>query len=110
MALTLKNRLEEYGRNTLVRNTGWMTLGQGLCLFIQAAYFVIILRRLEVDQYGAFIAAVAFTHILSPFVGLGANNLLISHVTGERTPLPIYYGNELAVTLDTGLASTEFII
>ena len=95
MALTLKNRLEEYGRNTLVRNTGWMALGQGLCLFIQAAYFVIILRRLGVQQYGAFIAAVAFTHILSPFVGLGANNLLIKHVAGDRKHFPACYGNAL---------------
>ena len=110
MALTLKNRLAEYGRNTLVRNTGWMALGQGLCLFIQAAYFVIILRRLGVQQYGAFIAAVAFTHMLSPFVGLGANNLLIKHVARDRKHFPACYGNALVVTLVTGLASTAFII
>ena len=68
----------------------WMLLGQGISLLIQAVYFVIIARSLGAQQYGAFVAATAFTQILSPFVGFGRIDLLIKNVArdGDISGLP----------------------
>ena len=99
-----------YRANDLARNTGWMLFSQGLCLFIQAAYFVIIARSLGVQQYGAFIAAVAFTQILSPFVGFGGGNLLVKYVCRDKAHFPVYWGNLLFMTLASGLAAIALVV
>lgn len=87
-----------------------MALGQGLCLFIQAAYFVIIVRSLGVKEYGAFVATLAFTQILSPFVGFGGSFLLIMNVARDKNQFPACYGNALFTTLASGLASVALVI
>jgi O-antigen/teichoic acid export membrane protein len=109
-ATIMKNWIMKYRTNQLANNTGWMLLGQGLCLFIQAAYFVIIARSLGVQQYGAFIAAAAFAQILSPFVGFGGGNLLVKNVAQDKKLFAVYWGNLLFMTLTSGLAATAFVI
>jgi O-antigen/teichoic acid export membrane protein/predicted glycoside hydrolase/deacetylase ChbG (UPF0249 family) len=106
----MKNWIAKYRVSKLAHNTGWMLLGQGISLFIQAVYFVIIARSLGAQQYGAFIAAAAFTQILSPFVGFGGIDLLIKNVARDRRHFPVYWGNLLFMTLASGLASTAFVI
>lgn len=106
----MKNWITKYRANKLANNTGWMLLGQGLCLFIQAVYFVIIARSLGVQQYGAFIAAAAFAQILSPFVGFGGGNLLVKNVAQDKKLFAVYWGNLLFMTLTSGLAATAFVI
>jgi O-antigen/teichoic acid export membrane protein len=106
----MKNWITKYRANQLANNTAWMLLGQGLCLFIQAAYFVIIARSLGVQQYGAFIAAAAFVQILSPFVGFGGGNLLVKNVAQDKKLFAVYWGNLLFMTLTSGLAATAFVI
>jgi O-antigen/teichoic acid export membrane protein len=99
-----------YWKSTLARNTGWMFLGQGLRLLIQAAYFVIIARSLGVQQYGAFAAVTAMVAIFSPFVGLGCGNLIIKNVSRNRELLDECFGNGMLVTLATGLLGIGFVI
>jgi O-antigen/teichoic acid export membrane protein len=106
----MKSWLAKYRGNKLATNTGWMLLGQGLCLFMQAAYFVIIARSLGVQQYGAFVAAAAFAQILSPFVGFGGGNLLVKNAARDKKLFPVYWGNLLLMTLVSGLAFTVFVI
>jgi O-antigen/teichoic acid export membrane protein len=96
--------------NDLGHNTRWMLLGQGVCLFIQGVYFVIIARSLGAHQYGAFVAVAAFPKNLSPFVGIGGGNLLIKNVAQDREHFPVYWGNLLFMTLASGLASIAFVI
>ncbi|HBY80443.1 MAG TPA: polysaccharide biosynthesis protein, partial [Cyanobacteria bacterium UBA11148] len=61
----------------LVRNTFWMLLSQGLKLFVQAAYFVIIARALGTEQYGAFVGITSLVAILTPFANLGSGDILV---------------------------------
>src|ERR1039458_3115651 len=90
----IKNWIASYRVNRLATNTAWMLLGQGLCLLMQAMYFVIIARSLGVQQYGAFVAAAAFTQILSPFVGFGGGNLLVKNVAQDNRLFSVYWGNQ----------------
>jgi O-antigen/teichoic acid export membrane protein len=96
--------------STLARNTGWMFLGQGLRLLIQAAYFVIIARSLGVEQYGAFAAVTAMVAILSPFVGLGCGNLIVKNVARHPELLDECFGNGLFTTLVTGFAGVGIVV
>lgn len=106
----MKNLIAPYRVNSLATNTSWMLLGQGLCLLMQAVYFLIIARSLGVQQYGAFVAAAAFTQILSPFVGFGGGNLLVKNVAQDNRLFSVYWGNLLFMTLVSGLASTALVI
>lgn len=99
-----------YWKSTLARNTGWMLVGQGLRLIIQAGYFIIIARSLGAQQYGAFAAVTAMVAIFSPFVGLGYGNLIIKNVARNRELLAEYFGNGVATTLATGLAGVGIVI
>lgn len=106
----MKNWIARYRVNTLVRNTSCMVIGQALSLLIQGAYFVIMIRSLGVQQYGAFIAPIAFAQILSPFVGFGGSNLLIKNVAQDRTKFSEYWGNLLFMTFASGLTATVLVI
>ncbi len=99
-----------YLKSTLARNTGWMFLGQGLRLIIQAGYFIIIARSLGVQQYGAFAAVTAMVAIFSPFVGLGCGNLIIKNVARNPELLDESFGNGLLLTLVSGIASVGIVI
>jgi O-antigen/teichoic acid export membrane protein len=106
----MKSLASRYWKSTLARNTGWMFLGQGLRLLIQAGYFVIIARSLGVQQYGAFAAVTAMVAIFSPFVGLGCGNLIIKNVSRNRELLDECFGNGMLVTLATGLLAIGVVI
>jgi O-antigen/teichoic acid export membrane protein len=102
--------ISRYWNSTLARNTGWMFLGQGLRLIIQAGYFIIIARSLGVEHYGAFTAVTAMVAIFSPFVGLGCGNLIIKNVARNPELLDECFGNGLLLTLVTGLAGVGIVI
>src|ERR1700739_2713012 len=101
--------LSRYWKSTLARNTGWMFLGQGLRLAIQAGYFIIIARCLGVEEYGAFAAVVAMVAIISPFVGLGSGNLIVVNVARDRALLDECFGNGVLMILGTGLLGVGIV-
>ena len=71
-------------KSILARNTGWMLLGQGLKLVIQALYFTVIARALGAANYGAFVGVVGLVGILFPFSTLGSGYLLIKNVARDK--------------------------
>lgn len=79
----------------LVRNTFWMLLSQGLKLFVQAAYFVMIARILGTEQYGAFVGITSLVAIVTPFANLGSGDILIKNVSRNRGLFKDYWGNAL---------------
>jgi O-antigen/teichoic acid export membrane protein len=85
-------------KSSLVRNTIWMFLGQGLRLIIQALYFVEIARSLGTANYGAFVGVVALVGIVFPFGALGSGNLLVKNVSRDRSFFPAYWGRALTTT------------
>jgi len=69
---------------------------------MQAAYFVLIARAMGPTTYGAFVAIVALTGILSPFSGLGSCNLFVKNVkSGKRQP-KVCWGNGILLTTVSG--------
>jgi len=94
----------------LVRDTGHLAMGQGLRLVIQAAYFVLVARTLGPERYGAFIAIVALAAILSPFSGLGTNNLFIKNVRSGKRLANVCWGNGLIATMISGTAFSVVVL
>jgi O-antigen/teichoic acid export membrane protein len=83
----------------LLRDTTHLSIGQGLRLIIQAAYFVLIARSLGPDAYGAFVTVVAMAALLGPFSGLGTANLFIKNVRSGKREASICWGNGILLTV-----------
>ena len=94
--------LDRLKRSSFARDTGHLTLGQGLRLAIQAVYFVLIARILGPSRYGAFASIVALAGVFTPFSGLGTPNLFIKNVRSGKRKASICWGNGLAATLGSG--------
>ena len=86
----------------LLRDTTHLSIGQGVRLIIQAAYFVLVARALGPDHYGAFVTAVAIAALLSPFSGLGTPNLFIKNVRSGKRDAQVCWGNGLLLCLLSG--------
>jgi O-antigen/teichoic acid export membrane protein len=99
----IQTYIDRVMKKPLVRGTIWLIFGRGLSLILQAAYFVIIARTLGVNKYGEFISIAALTAIVSPFVGLGMEILLLKNVSKNRSLFAVYWGNSLLITLSTGV-------
>jgi O-antigen/teichoic acid export membrane protein len=91
-----------FGDRELARNTAWMLGGQIARTVIQAAYFVLVARSLQVDNYGAFVAASALIMVAAPFVSLGSGFIMIKHVSRDPGTFPRYWGNALSLLLASG--------
>ena len=87
----------------LLRDTTHLSIGQGLRLVIQAAYFVLIARSLGPDAYGAFVTVVAMAALLGPFSGVGTPNLFIKNVRSGKRDASVCWGNGLVLTLVSGI-------
>jgi len=85
--------------STLARNTGWMLVGLGLKLVIQALYFTVIARSLGAPNYGAFVGVVGLVGILSPFGTLGSGNLLVKNVARDHGKFQTNFGLALLTTI-----------
>ena len=94
--------LKILSKNSLARNTMWVTAGQGLRLVIQALYFVEIARSLGVRNYGAFVGVVALVGIVYPFGSLGAGNLLIKNGSRDQSLFADYWGRALMLSAGVG--------
>jgi O-antigen/teichoic acid export membrane protein len=98
----LKGRLKGMAANPLARNTGWMMLGQGARIPIQALYFILIARSLGTQGYGAFVGVTALVAILAPFASLGSGDILIKNVARDEASFRAYWGKALCLTCVSG--------
>jgi len=83
----------------LARNAGWMLVGQGIKLLIQALYFIVIARSLGAQNYGAFVGVVGLVGILMPFATMGSGYLLIKNVSRDSRQFRKNLGNALFTTM-----------
>lgn len=88
-------RVSNWGQNSLLRNAGWMLVGQGLSVVMQAGYFIFLARLLGPEHYGVFAGAFAFVAIVAPYASMGSGTLFMRHVGADRTNLNIYLGSIL---------------
>lgn len=87
---------------SLGRNASWMFLGQGLSVFVQAAYFILLARLLGSSQYGIFVGATAMVSIVSQYSSLGSGFVLLRHVSQDKKQFAEYWGNVILTTLLVG--------
>lgn len=98
--------LARFKKSGLARDTMHLSIGQGLKLGIQAAYFVLIARSLGLSAYGAFVAVVALAAVFAPFSGMGAPNLFIKNVRSGKREAALCWGNGLLLVTLSGTAMT----
>ncbi len=98
----IKQTIDRAKASTLAKNSGWMFLGYGLKIFVQAGYFILIARALGPAQYGAFVGTVALIALVAPFGGVGSGNLLIKNVSRDRSLFAEYWGNALLISFVSG--------
>ncbi len=101
---------EKITGSRLVRNTGWLILGQGTRIVIQALYFVLMARALGVSGYGAFAGVAAWAAVTAPFSGIGYGNILIKNVARDRSRFAPCWGNALLMTVISGVLLTVVVI
>jgi len=89
--------------STLAKNTAWTLLGRVLRVVAQAIYFFSLARSLGVAEYGAFVGAIATVSIIAPFSSLGSGNLLIKHVSQDRSAFCRSWGEALIITVLSGV-------
>src|ERR1700691_3609510 len=99
--LSLTTEIRRLRTNTLAHNAGWMLVGQGLSLLLQAAFFVLLARLLGVREYGVFAGAFAFVGIAMPYSTLGSGLLFMRYVSARPSTYAIYWGNILFSTVVT---------
>jgi O-antigen/teichoic acid export membrane protein len=87
---------------SLGRNASWMFLGQGLSVFVQAAYFILLARLLGNNQYGIFVGAMALVSIVSQYSSLGSGFVMLRHVSQDKKQFAEYWGNVILTTLVVG--------
>jgi O-antigen/teichoic acid export membrane protein len=110
------NLLARVKREGLVRDATHLSIAQGLRLFIQAAYFVLIARSLGPDSYGTFVTLVAMAGVLGPFSGIGTPNLFIKNVRSGKREAAVCWGNGLLLTILSGtlfsvlMVATKYIV
>jgi O-antigen/teichoic acid export membrane protein len=95
--------------SSLAHNAGWMLVGQGTNLFIQAGYFILLARLLGVKEYGIFVGALAFVSLATPYSGLGSGLVFVQHVSSNTENFAAYWGNVLLSTLSAGVLITALL-
>ncbi len=105
--MKLSARLKTHG---LLRDATHMSIGQGLRLLIQAAYFVLIARSLGPDVYGAFVTVAAMAALLGPFSGMGTTDLFIKNVRSGKREAGVCWGNGILLIALSGSLLTALAV
>jgi O-antigen/teichoic acid export membrane protein len=97
----LKTELQKLKNSTLAKNAGWMFLGQGLGLFAQALYFVLLARLLGSVQYGVYVGTFALVSMVGQYSSLGSDTVFLRYVSADRKKVRAVLGQRS----DRGLRS-----
>jgi len=106
----LRSQLHALRQSSLARNAGWMAIGQGANIVLQAAYFILLARLLGVREYGVFAGAFAFVAIATPYSALGSGLLFVRYVSTDAGKFAVYWGNILLSTFFVGSSLTIFLV
>jgi O-antigen/teichoic acid export membrane protein len=100
--MPLRERIERLRGNTLVRNSAWMFMGQGLSVVVQGGYFFVLARLLGNLQYGVLVGSFALVMMFSQYSNFGSGLIFMRYVSLDRKTFPLYWGNILLTTLTFG--------
>jgi len=105
----LNTEIRKLRTSSLAHNAGWMLVGQGLNLLLQAGYFILLARLLGVKEYGIFVGAFAFVSLATPYSALGSGMLFVHYVSTKVENFAAYWGNVLLSTLGAGAFITGLL-
>ena len=83
---------------SLRHQAAWMISGNGVAVFFQAIYFVLMGRMLGSHEYGAFVGVVALVNVLSQFSSLGMEMILLRNISRDRASFASTWGKALLVS------------
>lgn len=90
------------GKSQVSRNFSWMLVTYAFRAGSQVAYFVLIARALDVEEFGAFAACVAMASLVAPFATWGSGYLIVRDVSRNPVRFAVAWGNGLVVTIILG--------
>lgn len=102
MKTFIRDEIQRIRTSSLAHNAGWMLVGQGLNVLLQAGYFVLLARLLGAREYGVFVGALAFVSLASPYSAWGSGLLFVQYVSSDAKNFAAYWGNVLLSTLTLG--------
>ena len=105
----LSTEIRKLRTSSLARNAGWMLVGQGMNLLLQAGYFIMLARLLGVKDYGIFVGALAFVSLATPYSALGSGLLFVQYVSSNAENFAAYWGNILLAILGAGSLITALL-
>ena len=77
--------LENRGiRQTIVKNTFWLALGEGIGRILTAALLIYVARVLGAEEYGMFTFAFAFVSLLVIFADFGLSPITIRELSKDK--------------------------
>lgn len=97
MKLLIKAEIEKLKSSSLAKNAGWMFLGQGLGLFSQTLYFILLARLLGSVQYGIFAGTFALVSMIGQYSTLGSDTVFLRYVSSDKKKFASYWGNVLLI-------------
>ena len=100
--MPLREHVRRLRGSTLVRNSAWMFMGQGLSVVVQAGYFFVLARLLGSMEYGVLVGSIALVLMFSQYSNFGSGLIFLRYVSLDRKSFPVYWGNILLTTLTFG--------
>lgn len=91
----IRAEIKKLKSSTLARNAGWMFLGQGLGLFSQAVYFILLARLLGSVEYGIYAGTFALVSMVGQYSSLGSDTVFLRYVSADKKKFAAYWGNVL---------------
>lgn len=93
---------------SIFKNTGWMTISQGITSICAFLWTILIARYLGVSDYGIVSFAISFTGLLSIVMDIGISVYATRELARDRNQLNKFVGN--IVPLKLLLAIVSFLV
>ena len=106
----IKIRIAQITNKELFKDTSWMLIARLINVLIQAAYFIVLARSLGAENYGSFVGISALASLLSPFVALGSDDMLVKQVSVNRAVFSSYWGNTLLILVFNSILITSCLL
>lgn len=92
VAFRKENKMKWQFPNSLALGTFFLTSATGMRSFLQAIVFLIIVRILDIREYGVYSAVAALAIALGSLVGLGVHFIMVREVARNRQLFPQAWG------------------
>ena len=106
----IKSKISQITNKELFKDTSWMLIARLINVLVQAAYFIVLARSLGAENYGSFVGVSALASLLSPFVALGSDDILVKQVSVNRTVFSSYWGNVLLILVLNSILITSCLL